>query len=50
MTDRNNFLWPKPNRNRISASIPVSAETETLDKFKFIFYAILTNYKLEKHT
>ena len=30
VTDQNKFLWPKPNRNRISASILVSAEIETL--------------------
>ena len=40
--------------DRISASILVSAEIETLNKLKFMILSIkkklLTNYKLEKHT
>ena len=55
MTDRNKILWPKPNRNRISATILLSAETETetLKKLKLMFLCVmkrlLINYKLEKH-
>ena len=45
VTDRNKILWPKPNRNRISATIPVSAETEaeteTLKKLKLMILSVL---------
>ena len=53
-TERNKFLLLKLNRNRISATILVSAKTETLSKLKFMFLCIMkrlqTNYKLEKYT
>ena len=40
VTDRNKFFWPKPNRNRILATIPVSAETETLKELKLMILSV----------
>ena len=50
VTEGNKILWPKLNRNRISATILVSAKTEILKKneiYIFVHYENVTkNYKL----